>query len=222
MNLRILFPALLLSLTSLHAGSFGGPGPFRNGSPLPSGTDGTYQGVATATNVTGLFTFQISNGVQTTTPTNNTWVFFVDGNVLTGGTQANISEGQVAGVLDPAVSTSLGGEDNTLSGSVAFIVPGNSASGEFRGNIDLNSPVASFSGSGTLSGTPARTDQLVYIWDLSNFSSITFGSSTFSPVFVEPIAIPGSSFPTTNFKFRGTRLNTSGSSTTSTTTTTSN
>lgn len=220
MNLRILFFSVIVSAASVNAGSFGGPPPFTNGSPLPTGTDGKYQAVGTGTNLTGLFAFEISGGTQTSTSANNSWVFFVDGNVLTGGTQANISEGKVAGVLDPSATTNFTNADGTLNGSVAYIVPGNAASGFFKGDINLNSPVAAFSGSGKLTGTPARTDQLVYIMDLSNFDSVTLGAG-FSPVIISAINIPGSTFPEAKFDFRGTRLavGTSSSSSSSSSTT---
>jgi len=205
MNLRILFFSVIVSAASVNAGSFGGPPPFTNGSPLPTGTDGKYQAVATGTNLTGLFSFEISGGTQTSTAANNSWVYFVDGNVLTGGTQANISQGKVTGVLDPSATTNFTNADGTLNGSVAYIVPGNAAGGFFKGDINLKSPVAAFSGSGKLSGTPARTDQLVYIIDLSNYDFVSFEAG-FSPVIVSAITVPGSTFPEVKFNFRGTRL----------------
>ncbi|GAT33937.1 hypothetical protein TSACC_22358 [Terrimicrobium sacchariphilum] len=210
MNLRILLFSALVSVGTVKAGSFGGPPPFTNGSPLPTGTDGLYQGVATGTNLTGLFTFEISGGSQTSTTRNNTWVFFVDGNILSGGTQANISQGKVTGILDSSAQRSLTGDGGTIQGSVAYIVPGNAATGYFKGDIDLGSPVGSFSGYGKVSGTPARTDQLVYIMDLSGVSITATGSSTviIDPVTVTTINVPGSSLPESRFNFRGTRLRT--------------
>ena len=56
---------LVATIGLARAGSFAGPPPFTNGSPLQSGTDGTYQAVASGTNLTGVFSFVISGGIQT-------------------------------------------------------------------------------------------------------------------------------------------------------------
>ena len=58
--------ALFLAAATVHAGGFGGPPPFTNGSPLPDGVDGSYQASATAPNTTGIIRFKYMNGVQTT------------------------------------------------------------------------------------------------------------------------------------------------------------
>lgn len=220
--LRSLLPVALAgaSVLSAQAGSFGGPGPFRNGSPLPSGTNGTYQAVATGTNATGIISFSLQNGVQTTSSGSNAWVFFVDGETLTGRVSANVSEGKVTGILDSDISTSLPtNPDGSAILPIAFIIAGNSGSGTFSGDIDLNSPVAAFHGEGQLTGTPEREDQLIYIIDLSEFDSVTFGPD-FTPIFQTTITVPGSSLDDTPFKFRGTRLSTSVVSTSSTSSTT--
>jgi len=199
MKRSIAFLLLAFSATTVHAGSFGGPPPFKNGSPLQSGTDGVYQAVASATNLTGLFSWTISDGVQTAGQTNNSWIFFVDGEILSGTTAANISEDKVAGILDAGFSNGIAQTSNgTLTLPYVFVVPGNAGSGDFSGKIDLKSPTASFNGDGKLSGTPARTDQIVYIMG---------GNSTIGThVEVTPITIPGSSLGIVPFKFRGSRL----------------
>ena len=72
---------LVATISLARAGSFAGPPPFTNGSPLQSGTDGTYQAVASGTNLTGVFSFVISGGIQTSDSNAviNSWVFFIDG-----------------------------------------------------------------------------------------------------------------------------------------------
>lgn len=205
---------LLLTFTAAtaHAGSFGGPPPFTNGSPLQSGTDGVYQAVASGTNVTGLFTWQIQNGVQTTGQTNNSWIFFVDGNIISGTTSANISQDKVAGVLDSGIGSGLPtAEDGTLTLPLAFLVSGSGGSGQFTGKINLNSPIAYFSGKGTLSGTPARTDQIIFISTPGASGGVTYGGVT-----VTPVVIPASTLGEIPFKFRGSRLTTTVSTTTTT------
>lgn len=198
----------LFSASQAEAGGFGGPGPFRNGSPLVTGTDGVYEAVATGKNVTGIIGFIIQGGVQTESASRNRWNFFVDGELLVGQTDANVSDGKVVGILDSSVSGSV---SSTSNGSVtsSFIVSGNSGAGTFSAKIDLGSPVASFHGSGIMQGTPPRTDQLVQIVPGGTF---TAGDTTFyvpPSVEITEISIPGSSLEKVEFKLRGTRLSTS-------------
>jgi hypothetical protein len=197
-----------------RAGDFAGPPPFTNESPLTSGTDGTYQAVAEGVNLTGVFSFVISGGIQTSdqNPIINGWVFFVDGNIFTGSVVAAISEDDVAGVLNGEV-TSQGvptGTNGTVTLPTAFIIQGDIASGEFSGSIGLNLPLATFEGDGTLQGTPGRTDQLVFISEptqtvVSNGTTIPGNTNT---VTVTPIIIPAGSQPETRFRFEGTRVST--------------
>jgi len=197
---------LIATIGLAHAGGFGGPPPFTNGSPLQSGTDGVYQAVASATNVTGLFSFSIVGGVQTSTAAVNKWVFFVDGNILSGVVNANVSNDTVTGILDSGLSGGFATDaDGNVTLPAVFLIPGNSASGFFEGGIDLNSPIAAFSGDGTLQGTPTRTDQIIFI------SAAVAGDPPIpASVTVTPVTIPGSAFEITEFKFRGTRLTTTG------------
>jgi hypothetical protein len=203
MKFTILLPAIL-SFVALPLQAFG-PAPFRNGSPLASGTDGIYQAVATASNVTGLFSWAISGGTQTSDPQNNKWVFFVDGQLLSGTTAANVSDGKIAGVLDSGITTGVPTQGNgtNITPPVVFVIPGNAGSGQFQGKINLKSPNASFNGTGRIEGTPLRVDQIVYIAEIP---SNLFILENFTPVIVEPVIIPGSALPATEFTFRGTRL----------------
>jgi hypothetical protein len=188
---------LFATLGPARAGGSFGPGPFRNGSPLISGTNGVYECVATAKNVTGMIRWQINNGAQTAATADNKWIMFVDGQVLSGQTSANISNGKVAGVLDTTVSGSLPtNDDGTISLPIVFVVPGNTGAGSFTGTIDLNSPIAAITGKGILTGTPARTDQIVFI------------SEDFPYVTIVPLTIPGSGLGDIKFKLRGSRFST--------------
>jgi hypothetical protein len=195
---------LFATLGPARAGGSFGPGPFRNGSPLVSGTDGVYECVATAKNATGIIRWQINNGAQTAATADNKWIMFVDGEVLSGQTSANISNGKVAGVLDTTVSGSLPtNDDGSISLPIVFVVPGNAGAGSFTGKIDLNSPIAAITGKGILSGTPARTDQIVFIANIPED-----GFLGFSPVTITPLTIPGSTLGDIKFKLRGSRLST--------------
>jgi len=199
--------ASLLAITSpAQAGGSFGPAPFQNGSLLVSGTDGIYQGVATGRNATGIIGFAINNGVQTATARDNGWTFFVDGQVLSGTTSANVSQGKVMGILDSAVAEGVPtNEDGTVQLPVAFLVSGNAGSGSFSADIDPNDPIAAFRGNGIISGTPARTDQIVLI---------TGGENSPTGIIIVPLTIPGSSLADLPFKLRGSRLTTTSTTTT--------
>jgi hypothetical protein len=204
-----------------RAGDFAGPPPFTNESPLTSGTDGTYQAVAEGVNLTGVFSFVISGGIQTSdqNPIINGWVFFVDGNIFTGSVVAAISEDDVAGVLNGEV-TSQGvptGTNGTVTLPTAFIIRGDTASGEFSGSISLNSPVGEFVGDGTLQGTPGRTDQLIVITDPTTViaggtTTTNVSANTNNPIFQTNIVIQQSTVGRTvgriEFEFEGTRVST--------------
>jgi hypothetical protein len=206
---RIVLVLVAFSLSTLQsqAGGFGGPAPFRNGSPLVSGTDGVYQGVATGKNATGIISWAISQGSQTSLSAANNWKFFVDGQTLGGQTAANISDSKVSGILDSGL-TSASNTSSSGNGTSTIVVPGNSGAGFFNASINLNSPVAAFEGKGLLTGTPPRTDQIVIIQEAR---VVTVGDRViFIPaeVTITSINIPGSTLADLKFKLRGTRLST--------------
>jgi hypothetical protein len=126
--------AIAATLSSLHAGSFGGPRPFTNGSPLISGVDGSYQANARGTNTTGVIRFAYSGGNQTSSATANSYVIFSEGFIFSGSVAANITGSTITGALEYAAQ-------NT------FDVTG---SGYFNAKIDPQSPVYSFKGTGFL------------------------------------------------------------------------
>ena len=201
---------ILFASVNLARAGFAGPPPFTNDSPLQSGTDGIYQAIASGTNLTGVFSFVISNGIQTSTQTRtiNSWVFFVDGNIVQGSVTAAISRGRLAGVLNAGASNLLTNDDGSVTLPAAFVVPGNAASGEFSGSFQYNSSLGIFEGKGSLEGAPPRTDQLVFIDEpqaavISNGTVVTPATT---PVTVTPITIEGSTFDRTRFRFNGTRV----------------
>ncbi len=184
----------------------GGPPPFTNGSPLPSGTDGTYASIVRANNMTGSFNFVIQNGVQTTSDTTNAWIFFVDGNVYKGRTQAVISQSKVSGVLD-GLTSNIGAD-----GQITFpiIISSNyGANGEFNGSLDQNSSEGVISGKGSLAAAGQNETTVSY----TGFFLIVIG---FDPdgtpierqiIETQTETIPGQEgFGYRNFKFNGSRV----------------
>lgn len=190
--------ALILSCAPLHAGSFGGPRPFSGGSPLVTGTDGIYQAVATAKNASGIISWEIINGAQTSSTANNSWSFFVDGQTLTGNTTANVSQGKVAGVLESADTFAI--DEGSITLPAVFIFTSNDASGDFKGTIDFSTRNSSIDGSGRLRGTPQRT-YTIFVVDALGFPSES------------RVTEPASDFGSLSFDLRGTRVSTSASST---------
>lgn len=181
-----------------------------------------YQIVASATNVTGIVSFAIQGGLQTTSQNANAWVFFVDGQILSGISDVNISNDKVVGILDAGVTGVPVNDDGTVTLPISIVIPGNAAAGVFHGDIDLNSPIAAIEGTGQLTGTPARTDQILIITGDENTSFTGFlpdGSfvDITGAVYI-PVVIPGSSLDDIDFKFRGSRVSTQISSSSTTTT----
>jgi hypothetical protein len=189
-----------------------GPPPFTNESPLLSGMDGIYQAIATGVNLTGVFSFQIVNGIQTSTQsvTINSWVFFVDGNIFQGSVAAAINQTKVAGVLNGGINALPFENGEPLTLPSAFVIPGNTASGDFRGHISLHSPEGAFGGEGTLKGTPERVDQLLFINNPTTIQTITATGTTTTTTTattqVVPIRIPPAGLSETDFEFQGTRV----------------
>jgi len=161
---------LIATIGLAHAGGFGGPPPFTNGSPLTTGVAGTYQASARGSNLSGVISFTYSGGVQT----NGSWVVFYEGQVYSGGNTVAINDGSIAGVLETATQTPVDRTFNdgstteytvtTFSGSTtsttnftgfegggtttaALVNP----SGYFNATLDNNSPTGSFNGKGELS-----------------------------------------------------------------------
>jgi hypothetical protein len=205
--------ALLAVTTASHAGSFGGPPPFTDLSPLQSGIDGSYQATARGTNLTGVIRFAYQNGVQSPVATANTYAFFVNGNVVTGGVVASITGKSLAGVLggqDFSVPTNNAG---TSQLPIVFIVRGNRANGQFSGQMNLEDRMAAFQGKGNITPAPTETNSIVLIqtnsdngiFDFNPAVVTTNGSVQSSDVTVTPFVVSGSNITPTNFTFEGVR-----------------
>lgn len=198
---RVLFASLLGVVTSF-AGGFGGPPPFQNGSPLQSGIDGTYQASMSGTNLTGIIRFSYSNGIQTGSGAQNTWVAYVDGSVFRGTPDTTIGEGgALTGVLDAANSVGNGSGGQTDL-PIIFLVTGANTVGNFQANLALKNPYGQFVGKGVLTGSAAATNTLYVVSQATNgvISSV-----------VIPIPINGGSSPETKFNLRGIRSSTTAS-----------
>lgn len=132
---NFLLPLLVLTTSSLlHAGGFGGPPPFTNGSPLPTGVDGSYQANARGDGLSGVIRFAYSNGIQTSAISSNSYAIFSNGLVYTGTVTASITEAALAGVLESQIDSTF-----TIAGA-----------GSFNGRFDTKSPTYFFKGSGIL------------------------------------------------------------------------
>lgn len=213
--------ALLAAAAASHAGSFGGPPPFTNLSPLQSGIDGSYQATARGENLVGVIRFAYQNGVQSAIPAANQYNFFVAGEVVSGGVTASITGKQLAGVLGGQDFTVPETQDGSTSLPIVFIVQGNRAYGSFEGGIDLEDRMSVFSGNGTISPAPAQTNTVVGINEPPT-GSLVPGPAI--DVVVTNFIIPGSSIVPSDFTFEGVRTSVfaqgTGSSDTATTTAT--
>jgi len=192
--------ALLAAAAASHAGSFGGPPPFTDGSPLQSGIDGSYQATARGTNLTGVIRFAYQNNVQSAIGSANVYSMFVDGQVVTGGVTASITGKQLAGVLggqDFAVPTS---DSGTTELPLVFIVRGNRANGQFTGKMDLEDKMSAFSGKGAIAPAPVETNTVILIQ--TNSGSV---GAPVDQVTIDPFVIPGSSITPTDFTYEGVR-----------------
>lgn len=197
------FAALLLLLASGISFASVGPGPFRNDSPLVSGIDGTYQATAKAGNLMGVFKFAIRSGVQTETASQNSWIFFIEGNIYKGLTTAAIRGQELSGVLDGIANLGTNNNQATLP----LYIFGGVANGDFDGTISLMNPEANFRGDGTIQTSDTNTVLLTYVGDVVTYlggtgSNATFitntGSIQVRPNVNDPIG-------TRTFKFKGIR-----------------
>ena len=219
---KFLFLFTLLGLSSMgaHAGNMFGPGPFRNGSPLVSGVDGTYQATARAENVTGVFRFAYSGGSQTSNQLQNSWIFFVDGQIQRGGVVASIDNSSLNGILDSQglVSVSTNQTNNSIDLPYVIINQNNSSAGTFRGKFNLKNPNGAFNGSGILMPSPATTNTIVGISQLDSLELNLFGNTPAGSIFIttNSYITPAGIIPNVEFKFRGVRTSLSSSSATAT------
>jgi hypothetical protein len=191
-----------------------GPAAFRNGSPLVTGVDGSYQATARAENVTGIFRFAYSGGSQTSNQLQNSWIFFVNGQIQRGGVVANIDNSSLDGILDSQglVSVSTNQTNNSLSLPYVIINQNNSSAGTFQGKLNLKNPSGAFSGSGILMPSLSSTNNIVGISQRSD-GEFSFNGTVPPPEFLPGAIIvttnefisPAGTIPNVEFKFRGVR-----------------
>lgn len=193
------------AVSSLHAGGIGGP--FNSYSPLQSGIDGVYQATARGKNLTGIITFTYSGGIPTVGGSANSWIFFVEGQIVRGQTSAAIDENKVAGVLDAGVVEGQMDSNGEITLPLILLNTGTASAGYFDGSIDLKSVNARFSGEGLITPSPGTTNQIIAISQpeatLSN--GIAVGAINITNVTYTNI---GGTIPPTPFKFSGYRLTT--------------
>jgi hypothetical protein len=191
-----------------------GPAAFRNGSPLVSGNDGTYQATARAQNVTGIFRFAYSGGSQTSDPAKNNWIFFINGQIQKGTVQANLSDSNLDGIFDSASSVSSS-TNSTISLPYIVINQNNNSSGTFSGSLQQKSPNGTFTGEGFLQGLPDTNGEVFIIAEQTTTVGTT--SRTSVQVGAVPFTLAGGSIPKTTFSFRGVRTSTSATTATTAT-----
>jgi len=198
-----------------------GPAAFRNGSPLVSGNDGTYQATARAQNVTGIFRFAYSGGSQTSDPAKNNWIFFINGQIQKGTVQASLSDSNLDGIFDSASSVSSS-TNSTISLPYIVINQNNNSSGTFSGNLQENSPNGTFTGEGFLQGLPATNGEVFIIAEETTITGIGLATQTSTSIETRttPFTLAGGSIPKTTFSFRGVRTSTSATTATTATTAT--
>ena len=129
-----------LTLSTASAGSLFGPPPFTNGSPLPTGVQGTYQASAVGQGITGIIRFSYNAQGNPSVNGLNNFIFFINGIIVNGATQAAITDNKIYGVLTPFPF---------------FPPPPNlaaftSTGGSFSAKINTKSPNYSFQGNGVL------------------------------------------------------------------------
>jgi hypothetical protein len=203
--------------SSAMAGSFGGPPPFTNLSPLQSGIDGSYQATARGKNITGIIRFAYQNGVQSPIASANSYVFFVNGVVTSGSTTASITGKELAGVLGGVNFEVPTNEEGTVELPAVFVVRGNRASGQFTGQIDLNDRMSYFSGNGEIIGAGDENVTFITISEESEGVENDGTNFSVSPISSTNLTIPGSEgllspgtttpalVPGVRFKFQGVR-----------------
>jgi len=121
-----------------QAGSFGGPPPFTNGSPLPSGVDGSYQAALKGKNLNGIVRFSYSGGSQIdVTVEDNAYFIFYAGQIYQQAAQVAIMDSQISAILEETFPSLFSGL----------------ASGYFSAKLQTKSAFGNFSGKGRFTVT---------------------------------------------------------------------
>jgi hypothetical protein len=129
-----------LAMSTASAGSLFGPPPFTNGSPLSTGVEGSYQASAVGQGITGIIRFAYNSDGNPSALGNNDYIFFINGTIVTGQTDAAIMTNKIYGVLntpDPILPPPSLSSFDSLGGS-------------FNAKINTKSPFYSFKGNGFL------------------------------------------------------------------------
>jgi hypothetical protein len=202
-----------VSTSVTMAGGFGGPAPFQNGSPLRSGIDGIYQASASGQNLTGIISFALNSGIQTSNRRENSWIMFHQGTVYRGSTAVNVVDSDISGILDSQDFSVPSAPDGTIELPVVFIVPSDRVSGEFTGSLQLRSPTGKFSGKGSLYPSPSETLEIIGI--TADIPALAITSGGGGPITIpalaitkETLLISGSTAPELSFRFNGVRKST--------------
>lgn len=200
--------------SSALAGSFGGPPPFTDLSPLQSGIDGSYQATARGKNLTGIIRFAYQNGVQSPIASANTYVFFVNGVVTSGSATVSITGKNLAGVLGGQDFTVPTNDEGTVELPAIFVIRGNRASGSFTGKMDLEDRMSYFSGNGQIIGSG---DETITFIGINESTASASGATAGVTIQTEEVLVPGSEgintpgtdtpalVPGSKFKFEGVR-----------------
>ena len=136
---------LLLAFTAAtaHAGSFGGPTSLNTSTQ--TGAVGFYQGTARGNSLTGIIQFAYNSDGNPSSTVASTYVYFIDGTLVTGTLDASIQSSKITGILETGTVTS--GSGNSFSPYYFdYEVPG----GSFSANINTRSANYFFKGKGTL------------------------------------------------------------------------
>ena len=129
-----------LAISTASAGSLFGPPPFTNGSPLPAGVQGSYQASAVGQGITGIIRFAYNSDGNPSALGNNDYIFFINGTIVTGQTDAAIMTNKIYGVLNTP-------DPITPPPVLNFL---DSLGGSFSAKINTKSPYYSFKGNGVL------------------------------------------------------------------------
>ncbi len=96
-------------------------GPFSNNSYSPSGYQGTYRGVVSGKNVSGVTSFTMSNDSVSVGRS----IIFAEGRVYSGGCEGLVTNESVNAVFDGFSTTQEGSEENLTNAGDNSIDPGN-------------------------------------------------------------------------------------------------
>lgn len=140
-----------LAISTASAGSLFGPPPFSNGSPLPTGVQGSYQASAVGQGITGIIRFAYNSDGNPSALGNNDYIFFVNGTIVTGETDAAIMTNKIYGVLNtpdaiPQPPVPFPNEFNNRLSNIFDCL-----GGSFNAKINTKSSTYSFKGNGVLS-----------------------------------------------------------------------